>query len=56
MLLDMGKGAKGPTRAVCRLLHIVTLGALVNVRMKLLLRSRVAHGAIVALIALFLTQ
>ena len=47
----MGEGAENAPRAVARLLHVVALGRLVDLRVELLLGPRVAVDAIVALVA-----
>ena len=52
LLFNVGKGTKRPPRTISRLLHIMTLCTLIDVRMELLFGSRVAHWAIVTFITL----
>lgn len=60
-LLDVSKGAEGPARTIARRDHVITLGGLVDLRVKLLLGARVtvftrvavlAHGRLQPVIAL----
>ena len=51
-LLHVRESAERASRTVTRLLHVVALRRLVNVRMELLFCARVTHAAAVALFAL----
>jgi hypothetical protein len=51
LTIHVGKGAEGPPRAVAGVLNVVALGRLVDLRVELLLCTRVAVLAVVAGVA-----